>query len=185
MILKTLPIFVLAVSGIWAIGVPSSGRRPTTTNPSFLDAHRQRYLSLELALWHVIDSDLENSYKLQQVHSGHRTFLTENFQDKSAYLSLYDPDHRQIFDAINRINVSVSDTVGSYLRTSTQYYNEKDAMTISRLNQNLTYQLDLIYNVTGETDFYKVLRNVSKKRLCFRLLLFRKLSGKTSWRWAM
>lgn len=153
-------ILLITINLSWA-WPPTLERLTTPAAASVIDALRQRYLSLEKSLWHVVDGGFENSYALQQVHSGHRTFLTENFYEKGAYLSILDHEQRPIFDCINRINVSVSDTLRSYLRTSPRYYNEADAITSARLNANLTYHLDLIFNTTGATDFYKVIRNVS------------------------
>lgn len=150
----------LIFSVSWAHILTSTSNQPAP-GPSIVDVHRQRYLSLEKALWHVIDSGLEEAYVLQQIHSGHRTFLTDNYHEKNVYLSLFDPDHRKLFDAINRINVSVADTVRSYLHTSSRYYNERDSITIARLNQNLTYQMEQIFNASGESDFYRIVRNVS------------------------
>lgn len=160
LLVSGLTLLCSVLNVLCALGTPTSLRSLTVASSS-VDVQRQRYLSLEKALWHVIDGGLEDSYVLQQVHSGHRTFLTDSFLEKGAFLSVLDPEQRQLFDAINRINVSVSDTVRSYLRTSTRYYNEKDALTVARINQNLTYQLEQIYNVSGSTDFYKVIRNVS------------------------
>lgn len=160
LLVSGLTLLCCVVNVLCALGTPTSLRPPIVASSS-IDIQRQRYLSLEKALWHVIDGGLEASYVLQQVHSGHRTFLTDSFLEKGAFLSVLDPEQRLLFDAINRINVSVSDTVRSYLRTSTRYYNERDALTVARLNQNLTYQMEQIYNGTGSTDFYKVIRNVS------------------------
>lgn len=158
-LVNLLAIFSLAVCVTWAL--PPTANRLLTPASSIIDTQRQRYLSLEKALWHVVDGGLEDVYVLQQVHSGHRTFLTDNFQEKGTFLSVLDHEQRPLFDSINRINVSASDTLRSYLRTSTRYYNEADAITAARLNGNLTYHLDLIYNITGAADFYKVVRNVS------------------------
>lgn len=160
LLVSSVTLICCVVNVFCALKTPTSLRQAIVASSS-VDVQRQRYLSLEKALWHVIDGGLEDSYVLQQVHSGHRTFLTDNHQEKGAFLSVLDPEQRQLVDAINRINVSLSDTVGSYLRTSTRYYNERDALTVARLNQNLTYQLEQIFNISGSTDFYKVIRNVS------------------------
>lgn len=129
--------------------------------PILLDVLRQRYLALEDALWHVLTSDLDKSYVLQQIHSGHRTFLHDNFLETHSYLSVFDPEQRAISEAIQTINESVAITVDRYLHSSRRLFNERDSLAISVQNRNLTYHLDRIYEITGISDFYKTIQNVS------------------------
>lgn len=130
--------------------------------PTLLDALRQRYLRIEDALWHVISSGLEQSYVLQQIHNDHRTFLRDDFTDKNSYFSTFDPDQRVLYDAIIKINQSVATNIEHYLHSSRQLFRESDSLAISTRNMNLTHLLDQIHEVTGNTDFYKTIRNVSK-----------------------
>lgn len=159
-IVNSLVVLMLLVMGTALTLRPTSNRLAAPAS-LIIDAQRQRYLSLEKSLWHVVDGGLERDYVLQQVHSGHRTFLEQNFQEKGSYLSVLDHEQRPLFDSLNRINVSVSDTLRSYLRTSTRYYNEPDAITAARLNGNLTHHIEVIYNITGPAEFYRTIRNVS------------------------
>lgn len=141
--------------------------RAQATQPTLLDVMRQRYFGIEDAIWQLIDSGLEDSYVLQQMHSGHRTFLRENFLETSCYLSTFDPEQRVLLDAIKNINQSVSNTVDNYLHSSRQFFRETDALAISSRNRNLTYHLDKLFEVTGTNDFYITIRNVSKRVLFF------------------
>lgn len=131
----------------------------TSHPPTLLDVLRTKYFSIEDALWHVISSGLEQSYVLQQIHSGHRTFLRDDFSEKSCYFSTFDPDQQVLLDAIKKINESVTTTVTNYLHTG--YYRESDSLAISIRNMNLTHQLDKIFEVAGNSDFYMTVRNVS------------------------
>lgn len=133
----------------------------TSHPPTLLDVLRQRYFVVEDALWHVISSGLEQSYVLQQIHSGHRTFLRDDFLEKSCYFSEFDPDQKALFDAIKHINQSVATTIENYLHSSRRLFRESDALAISMRNINLTYQLDKIFEITGNSDFYMTTRNVS------------------------
>lgn len=129
--------------------------------PTILDVMRQRYFTIEDALWHIIESGIEQSYVLQQIHSGHRTFLRENFLEKSCYFSTFDPDQHILRDAIREVNQSVENTVDNYLHSSARFFRETDALAISARNINLTYQLDKLYEISGTNDFYMTIRNVS------------------------
>lgn len=129
--------------------------------PTWLDMLRERYLDVEESLWGVVSSGLEQSYVLQQVHSGHRTFLSGNFLESQSYLSTFDPDQRVLHDAIEKINESVNLTVGRYLHASRRLFNERDALQISLQNERLTNDLDKLYEVAGTTDFYYTIKKVS------------------------
>lgn len=133
----------------------------TSHPPTLLDVLRQRYFVVEDALWHVISSGLEQSYVLQQIHSGHRTFLRDDFLEKSCYFSEFDPDQKALVDAIKHINQSVATTIENYLHSNRRLFRESDALAISMRNINLTYQLDKIFEITGNSDFYMTTRNVS------------------------
>lgn len=130
--------------------------------PTLVDVLRQRYFSIEDALWHVIESGLDQSYVLQQIHSGHRTFLRDNFLEKNCYFSTFDPDQQVLFDAIKQVNQSAQTTIDNYLYSSRRLFSERDSLAISAKNINLTYHLDKIYEKTGNTDFYTTVRNVSR-----------------------
>lgn len=129
--------------------------------PTLLDVMRQRYFSIEDAIWNVIDSGLEQSYALQQIHSGHKTFLQEDFLEKSCYFSTFDPEQRIVNDAIQRINQSVVTTLDNYLHSSRQFYRETDALAVSARNLNLTYYFDRLIEIADTSDFYMTVRNVS------------------------
>lgn len=133
----------------------------TSNPPTLLDVLRQRYFSIEDALWHVITSGIDQSYVLQQIHSGHRTFLRDNFYEKNCYFSSFDPEQSVLLDAIQQINQSVITTVNNYLHSSRRYFNEHDSMTISSKNSNLTRYLDKLFEITGNKEFYFTVRNVS------------------------
>lgn len=129
--------------------------------PTHLDVMRQRYFSIEDALWHAINSGMDLSQVLQQIHSGHRTFLRDNFSERNCYFSTFDPDQRVLFETIQKINDSVTTTVENYLHSSRIRFRETDSLAISARNLNLTDQLDKLFEITGTTDFYSTIRNVS------------------------
>lgn len=132
-----------------------------TFQPIFIEVLQQRYLLLEDALWNVIVSGLEQSYVLQQIHNGHHTFFLGNFSVHNCYLSTFDPQQSIVSDAMNSINRSATDTVNSYLHSSGHSFSERDALSISVRNQNLTYQLDVLFDKMLSSDFLTIIRNVS------------------------
>lgn len=138
--------------------------------PTLLDVLRQRYFSIEDALWHLINSGMDQSHVLQQIHSGHRTFLRDTFSEKNCYFSTFDPDQQVLFDAIQKINQSVETTAENYLHSSRRLFRESDSLAISARNLNLTDQLDKLFKITGTTDFYMTIRNVSDFFYCFLLI---------------
>lgn len=158
------------LAGIIAIGVVSVQASLFTNDvrnspPTLVDVLRQRYFSIEDALWHTIDSGMDLSQVLQQIHSGHRTFLRDNFLERNCYFSTFDPDQKVLHDAIKKINQLVERTVDNYLHASRIRFRESDSLAISARNQNLTNELDKLFEITGTTDFYSTIRNVSV-RLC-------------------
>lgn len=129
--------------------------------PSHLDVMRQRYFSIEDAFWHAITGGLDVSQVLQQIHSGHRSFLSESFSERNCYFSTFDPNQKVLYEAIQRINQSATTTIENYLHSSRMRFSESDALAISARNYNLTDQFDKIFQITGTTDFYMTIRNVS------------------------
>lgn len=130
--------------------------------PIYVEVLQQRYLLLEDAMWSVIVSGLEQSYVLQQIHNGHQTFFNDNFTVHNCYLSTFDPHQSVIYDSMNTINQSVSETMQKYLQGTSHAFSERDALAISVRNQNLTYQLDTLFDKILKTDFLTVVRNVSE-----------------------
>lgn len=133
----------------------------TSFPPTLLDTLRERYFSIEDALWHAISSGMDRSYALQQIHSGHLAFLRDNFNEKSCYFSTFDPEEGALFETIQQINQSVSTTVTNYLHSNRRQFNEPESLLISGRNLNLTYHLDKIFELTGTKEFYFTVRNVS------------------------
>lgn len=142
--------------------------REPTYQPIFIEVLQQRYFLLEDAMWNVIVSGLEQSYVLQQIYDGHRTFFLGNFTVHNCYLSTFDPHQSVIYDAMNAINRSAVDTIEKYLQTSAFTFSERDALALSVRNQNLTYQLDVLFDKMVNTDFLTVVRNVSSFIVLFR-----------------
>lgn len=157
---------LFVVLGTMGFAMAEMSFKTTTTRrnnfaPTWLDVLRERYLDLEESLWSVVGSGVEQSYVLQQVHSGHRTFLRDNFLENDCYLSTFDPDQRVIHDAVVKINQSVNLTVDRYLHATRRLFNERDALQISLQNERLTTDLDKLYEVAGTTDFYYTIKKVS------------------------
>lgn len=135
--------------------------------PTLLDVMRQRFFSIEDSLWQTINSGIELSLVLQQIHSGYRHYLRDSFSERNSYFSTFDPDQSVLFESIKKINQSVVTTVDNYLHSSRIRFRETDSLAISARNLNLTDQLDKIYEITGTTDFYSTIRNVSVTVFCF------------------
>lgn len=157
---------LLVVSVTLGIAVAEVSFKTTTHRrefaPTWLDVLRERYLELEESLWGVVSSGLDQSYVLQQVHSGHRTFLRDNFLENHCYLSTFDPDQRVIHDAVEKINEAVNLTVDRYLHATRRLFNERDALQISLQNAQLVTDLDKLYEIHGATtDFYYTIKKVS------------------------
>lgn len=148
----------------------SSGNSNSNQPPIVLDVMRQRYFSIEDAIWNAINSGQDQSYALQQIHSGHIQFFRTDFLEKSCYFSTFDPEQRVLYDALQRINQSVDTTVANYLHSSRQFYRETDALAISARNLNLTDHFDRLIEVAGNSDFYMTIRSVSDSHFCFPLL---------------
>lgn len=136
-------------------------KQQPTYQPVFVEVLQQRYLLLEDAMWSVIVSGLEQSYVLQQIHNGHQTFFLGNITVYNSYLSTFDPHQSVIYEAMNAINRSAAETVHRYLQASSHAFGERDALAISVRNQNLTYQLDTLFDKMANTDFLTIVRNVS------------------------
>lgn len=163
--MRLLNLFAVLVT--LGIAVAEVSFKTTTTHrhefaPTWLDVLRERYLELEESLWGVVSSGLDQSYVLQQVHSGHRTFLRDNFLENHCYLSTFDPDQRVIHDAVEKINEAVNLTVDRYLHATRRLFNERDALQISLQNAQLVTDLDKLYEIHGTTtDFYYTIKKVS------------------------
>lgn len=156
-------------------GIIKSNVKSSNTNgnqpPILLDILRQRYFSIEDAIWNVINSGLDQSYALQQIHSGHKDFLRQDFLEKSCYFSNFDPEQGILYDAIQRINQSVETTEENYLHSSRQFFRETDALAISSRNLNLTYYFDRLIEIAGTSDFYMTIRRVSDSQIFFLILI--------------
>lgn len=154
---------VLVVVGLAVaeVSLKTTTRQRSAFAPTRLDVLRERYLELEESLWGIVSSGLEQPYVLQQVHSGHRTFLRDDFLEVDCYLSTFDPEQRILHDAIEKIGRSVNLTVDRYLHASRRLFNERDALQISLENERLSIDLDNIYEITGTTDFFYTIKKVS------------------------
>lgn len=159
--MHTLVAICLA-SVIWSVQASIFTKNARNSHPpTLVDVLRQRYFNIEDALWHVINSGMEQSYVLQQIHSGHRTFLRDDFSEKKCFFSTFDPDQQVLGDAIKEINLAVTTTVENYLHSSRRLFRESDSLAISARNLNLTSKLDKLFEITGTSDFYMTIRNVS------------------------
>lgn len=151
----------IIVVGLFSVQASIFTKDVRNNQPTLLDVMRQRYFSIEDALWQTINSGMDLSIVLQQIHSGHRTFLRDNFSERNCYFSTFDPDQNVLFETIQKINQSVAITVENYLHSSRNRFRETDSLAISARNLNLTDQLDKLFEITGTTDFYATIRNVS------------------------
>lgn len=160
--MKFLIVFPVILSAVCCASYYSPVQ---TTNanmsPTLLDLLRDKFLTLEDTLWTVMNSGLEPSYVLQQIHSGVRTFLTNDFQERFCYFSTFDPEQRVIHDIIRLVNDAVNRTVAEHLFVTRRQFNEMRTLENSAINRDLTKQLDQVFEITGTSDFFNTLKRVN------------------------
>lgn len=135
--------------------------RSAANEPSLVDSLRRHYLSLDADLWKLIASGTDISFVLTQIHIIHRTFLSENFHEFNVQLASTDEQQLKLFDSFNAINTSVSVLLKNYLHTNPLEFDEKKSLRVAQIQENQTQHLDIIFNVTGLTDFYRIIQAVS------------------------
>lgn len=133
-----------------------------------IDVLRDRYLTLEKALWLVIRSGADQTFSLQRIHDTHITFFTESFNERGLYFSAFDSDQMLLFDSISHINVTVRALNDHYLHANIRDFNQRESVGFSRLGVNVTDYMDRIYNVTDKDggDFFRYIKKVNTNALC-------------------
>lgn len=135
---------------------------PSVAMPSVIDSLRRHYLALENDLWHLMDSGIETAYILQQMHNIHLTFFRENFREFNVTFNDYAVDRQtQLLSIIDMVNGFVSMTMKKCLHQNSLEFNETISIDVAQRQLNLTHQIDTLYSITGTTDFYKTIKNVS------------------------
>lgn len=138
--------------------------------PYLIDSLRRHYLSLENDLWRLIESGTDTGFVLSQIHIIHHTFLNENFHERNISLvNINDDNQNQLFDVFNVINISVSVLLKNYLHKEAIEIDERKSIRAAQEQETLVQHLDKIYNITGLTDFYKIIKDVS----CILCLLYK------------
>lgn len=140
--------------------VPSSLPSPMT--PVLIDSLRRHYLALENDLWHLMESGIDTAYVLEQIHIVHWTFFGERFREFNVTFNDYAADRQtQLFSVVDDINRTVAMTLKNCLHQNPLAFDENDAIEAARRQLNLTYQIDILFAITGSTDFYETIQNVS------------------------
>lgn len=135
----------------------------SVSSPSQVDARRQRYLALEIDLWHLIDSGIDSAYVLEQIHDVHLRFFSEHFGELNVTFNDYAIDRQtQLFRAVGDINRTVSMVIKNSLRQNPLAFDEKATINTAQLQLDLTHQINTIVSITGSSDFYTTIKNVSE-----------------------
>lgn len=129
----------------------------TAMEPVYVDMLRDRYLSLEKAMWLVIRSGVERNFVLDRIHQTHKTFFNEYFNERGVELLDDDADQKQLLQSFQHIR-RMLDTIQTYYGNSN--LDEKSLVEYAERGKYVTVSMDRIYNVTEEKDFFRYIRNV-------------------------
>lgn len=144
------PQHVMAVS-------PKSIRAPV-----LIDSIRQHYLGLENDLWSLMDSGIDSAYVLDRIHTVHLQFFVENFGELNVTFCDYAFDRQiELFDAVSSINQTISLVLEKSLRQNPLAFDEKATIETNRHQIDLTQQLEILFNMTGTSEFYETIQRVS------------------------
>lgn len=136
---------------------------PKSTKASVLiDSIRQHYLGLENDLWHLIDSGIDTAYVLDRIHTVHLQFFVEHFGELNVSFCDYAFDRQmELSEAVSSINQTVSLVLEKSLRQNPLAFDEKATIETNRRQVELTYQLEMLFNMTGKSEFYETIQRVS------------------------
>lgn len=134
----------------------------STKAPVLIDSIRQHYLGLENDLWSLMDSGIDNAYVLDRVHTVHLQFFVENFGELNVTFCDYAFDRQiELFDAVSSINQTILLVLEKSLRQNPLAFDEKATIETNRHQIDLTHQLDMLFNMTGTSEFYETIQRVS------------------------
>lgn len=134
----------------------------STKAPVLIDSIRQHYLGLENDLWSLIDSGIDNAYVLDRIHTVYLQFFVENFGELNVTFCDYAFDRQmELFDTVSSINKTVSLVLEKSLRANPLAYDEKATIETNRHQIELSYQLEILFNMTGTSEFYETIERVS------------------------
>lgn len=134
----------------------------STKAPVLIDSIRQHYLGLENDLWSLMDSGIDNSYVLDRIHTVHLQFFVENFGELNVTFCDYAFDRQiELFDAVTSINQTILLVLEKSLRQNPLAFDEKATIETNRRQIDLTHQLEILFNMTGTSEFYETIQRVS------------------------
>lgn len=134
----------------------------STKAPVLIDSIRQHYLGLENDLWSLMDSGIDNAYVLDRIHTVHLQFFVENFGELNVTFCDYAFDRQiELFDAVSSINQTILLVLEKSLRQNPLAFDEKATIETNRHQIDLTHQLEILFNMTGTSDFYETIQRVS------------------------
>lgn len=130
--------------------------------PALIDSLRRHYLALENDLWHLIESGIDTAYVLEQTQIVYRTFFSEPFREFNVTFNDYAADRQtQLLSAVDDIRRTVAMAMKNCLHQNPLAFDEAATIGAARRQLNLTHQIDTLFAITGSTDFYETIQNVS------------------------
>lgn len=143
------------------VSISSISGASNNDQPTLIGSLRRHYLSLESDLWKLIASGTDTRFVLSQMHIIHHTFLTENFHEFSVSWDNREEDQLQLFDTFNAINISTMVLLKNYLHKNPTEFNDQKSVRAALELEGLIHHFDKIFNITGLTPFYTVIKDVS------------------------
>lgn len=145
---------------------------------TLVDQMRNDYLKLERDLWNDIKFHVcENTTKsddfsmLDQIRNHHLQFLQKNFHEFGIELNLCDREDEIVFDAISKINYSVTHARVKYLKDFTDLQDKLKIILIAQDHLDLTPLMNYLFEFIASYGEY--FQYVS----CERLLLLLNVHG--------
>lgn len=129
---------------------------------SNIDVLRERYLTLEKALWLVIRSGADQTFTLQRIHDTHITFFTEPFNERGIYFTAFESDQMILFESISHINITVRAVNDHYLHPNSRDFNQRQSVGFAQHGINMTDYIDRMFNITDKDggDFFRYVKKV-------------------------
>lgn len=163
---QKLVIFCLIVFyGHCQCVVPPSANQPPLApilELTNIDVLRERYLTLEKALWLVLRSGADQTFSLQRIHDTHITFFTEPFNERGIYFTAFETDQMTLFESISYINITVRAVNDHYLHGNIRDFNQRESVGFAQHGINMTGYIDRMFNVTDKDggDFFRYVKKV-------------------------
>lgn len=135
--------------------------RQPQNKPTFIDQMRINYLQLEHDLWNDIKFHVfENTTKsddismLDQIRNHHLRFLQKNFNEFGVELNLFEREDEIIYEAINKINLSVDYARLKYLKDFIDLQDKLKIILIAQDHLDLTQEMNYLFEFIASYGEY-------------------------------